>query len=150
MRAAEVAGLAMLPAPDTYGPFGYWPWWVLGASALLLVIALYAFSWLWTRPRGILTPPPGVPVDRVDPVQQLGVDPGLLALGGGVGDQAVPVVGEEVEQVTPIGPDGVVREVPVPEEVLHVVVQRLLQLGGQILRRGGLHPTTLRCRRLGV
>ena len=56
------AGLARLPAPDTYAPFGYGPWWVLGASALLLVIAAYAFSWAWTRPRGILTPPPPPPV----------------------------------------------------------------------------------------
>ncbi|WP_405217224.1 hypothetical protein [Agrococcus sp. Ld7] len=63
MRAAELAHeLAMLPAPDTYGPFGYGPWWVLGASAILLVIAAYAFAWLWTRPRGILTPPPPPPV----------------------------------------------------------------------------------------
>lgn len=59
MRAAD---LLLLPAPDTYGPFGYGPWWVLGASAILLVIAAYAFGWLWTRPRGILTPPPPPPV----------------------------------------------------------------------------------------
>jgi len=59
VRAAE---LVMLPAPDTYGPFGYAPWWLLGAVALLLVLAAYAFSWLWTRPRGILEPPPPPPV----------------------------------------------------------------------------------------
>ncbi|GEK80929.1 hypothetical protein [Agrococcus baldri] len=63
MRAAEgLRALAMLPAPDTYAPFGYWPWWVLGAAALLLVAGLYAFAWAWTRPRGILTPPPPPPV----------------------------------------------------------------------------------------
>lgn len=63
MPAAELAaGLARLPAPDTYGPFGYGPWWVLGALGMLLVAALYAFAWLWTRPRGILTPPPPPPV----------------------------------------------------------------------------------------
>ncbi|MCR8671063.1 hypothetical protein [Agrococcus sp. HG114] len=59
MRAAD---LARLPAPDTYGPFGYGPWWLLGALALLVVIAAYAFSWLLTRPRGILEPPPPPPV----------------------------------------------------------------------------------------
>jgi hypothetical protein len=67
VRAAEVAGsaapgLARLPAPDTYGPFGYGPWWVVGAAALLVVLGAYAFAWLWTRPRGILEPPPPPPV----------------------------------------------------------------------------------------
>jgi len=61
-RPALVAALAMLPAPDTYGPFGYWPWWVLGASAIALVAAAYAVAWAWTRPRGVLTPPPPPPV----------------------------------------------------------------------------------------
>lgn len=62
MRAAETAALARLPAPDTYGPFGYGPWWVLGGTLLLLVLAAYAFAWLWTRPRGLLEPPPPPPV----------------------------------------------------------------------------------------
>ncbi len=63
MPAAELAhDLALLPAPDTYGPFGYGPWWLLGTVALLLVLGAYAFSWLWTRPRGILEPPPPPPV----------------------------------------------------------------------------------------
>ncbi|SDS45458.1 hypothetical protein [Agrococcus carbonis] len=66
MPAAELAdGLARLPAPDTYGPFGYGPWWVLGAAALLLVATAYALAWAWTRPRGILTPPPP-PVAPID------------------------------------------------------------------------------------
>lgn len=62
MRVAELGGL---PAPDTYGPFGYGPWWLLGALALAAVVAAYAFAWLWTRPRGILEPPPppAVPID---------------------------------------------------------------------------------------
>ena len=38
-------------------------------------------------------------------------------------------VGEQVEQVAPVGPDGVGRQVPVPDEVVDVVVQRLLQRG---------------------
>lgn len=63
MRAADLApALARLPAPDTYGPFGYGPWWLLGAVALLLVLGAYALAWLWTRPRGILEPPPPPPV----------------------------------------------------------------------------------------
>jgi hypothetical protein len=62
VRAGELAALGGLPAPDTYGPFGYGPWWLLGSLALLLVIAAYAFAWLWTRPRGILEPPPPPPV----------------------------------------------------------------------------------------
>lgn len=59
MRAAD---LALLPAPDTYGPFGYHPWWVLGVAALLVTALLYGAAWLWTRPRGILEPPPPPPV----------------------------------------------------------------------------------------
>ena len=69
---------------------------------------------------------------------------------GQVPDAEPVQVGEQVEQVAAIGPDGVVRQVPVPQEVLDVVVHRLLQHRRQILRRGGLHPTTLRSRRLGV
>jgi len=63
VRAAEpLGGLAQLPAPDTYAPFGYGPWWVLGTIALLTVLGAYALAWAWTRPRGILEPPPPPPV----------------------------------------------------------------------------------------
>ncbi|WAC66306.1 hypothetical protein OVA14_00425 [Agrococcus sp. SL85] len=56
------AELALLPAPDTYGPFGYGPWWVLGVAMLLAVALAYGLAWAWTRPRGILEPPPPPPV----------------------------------------------------------------------------------------
>lgn len=59
MRAAD---LALLPAPDTYGPFGYGPWWVLGCAVLLAAMLAYAAAWFLTRPRGVLEPPPPPPV----------------------------------------------------------------------------------------
>lgn len=71
-----VGDLALLPAPDTYGPFGYHPWWVLGMAGMLLVALLSVGAWLWTRPRGILEPPPPPP----EPVDVRGVKEKYLAM----------------------------------------------------------------------